>query len=190
MQAQADKQAAQDKASAVLIQAKASADAKKLQAEADEKVYAVEAEGKRVLYEAENSLRDEQVELQKSLAILKVLPEVVANSVKPLENIEGIKILQGYGAGAGNAGVATGANANAGLSEQITNAALGYRAQAPMVDAMVRELGLVDGKEGTLNDLITGNHNLVSDALSISDSASAAVAPINGNKPVSNEQAL
>ena len=192
VQAQADKQAAQDKASAVLIEAKASADAKKLQAEADEKVYAVEAEGKRVLYEAENSLRDEQVELQKSLAILKVLPEVVANSVKPLENIEGIKILQGYGAGAGGATVAAGVGttASTGLAEQVTNAALGYRAQAPMVDAMVRELGLVDGKEGTLSDLLTGNHSLVSDALSISDSNSAPVTPINGNKPASNEQSL
>lgn len=190
VQAQADKQAAQDKASAVLIQAKASADAKKLQAEADEKVYAVEAEGKRALYEAENSLRDEQVELQKSLAILKVLPEVVANSVKPLENIEGIKILQGYGAGAGGANMATGTTASAGLAEQVTNAALSYRAQAPMIDAMVRELGLVDGKEGTLNDLLTGNHSLVSDALSISDSGKTTTAHINGNKPAESKLAL
>jgi len=163
VQAQADKQAAQDKASAVLIEAKASADAKKLQADADAQVYAVEAEGKRVLYEAENSLRDEQVDLQRTLAMLKVLPEIVANSVKPLENIEGIKILQGYGGNATGGTVATSGAANGGLAEQITGAALSYRAQAPMVDAMVRELGLVDGKEGTLNDLLTGNHCLMKD---------------------------
>lgn len=60
-----------------------------LKAEADEKVYAVEAAGKQALHEAENVLRDEQVALQRSLAILKVLPEIVANAVKPLENIEG-----------------------------------------------------------------------------------------------------
>ena len=173
VQAQADKQAAEDKASAVLIEAKASADAKKLQAEADAAVYAVEAEGKRALYEAENSLRVEQIELQKTLAILKVLPEVVANSVKPLENIDGIKILQGYGAGAGGSAMATGTTPNGGLAEQITGAALSYRAQAPMVDAMVRELGLVDAEEGTLGDLLTGNHSLIKDSLNIKDSATS-----------------
>ena len=175
VQAQADKQAAEDKASTVLIEAKASADAKKLQAEADAAVYAVEAEGKRALYEAENSLRVEQIELQKTLAILKVLPEVVANSVKPLENIDGIKILQGYGAdaGAGGSAMATGATASGGLAEQITGAALSYRAQAPMVDAMVRELGLVDAEEGTLGDLLTGNHSLIKDSLNINDSATS-----------------
>ena len=89
VQADAEKRAAEDKATAVLTEAKASADAKKLKAEADEKIYAVDAAGKKALYEAENTLRDEQIELQKSLAILKTLPEMIANSVKPLENIDG-----------------------------------------------------------------------------------------------------
>ena len=38
-----------------------------------------------------------------------------------------------------------------------------------MVDAMVRELGLIDSKKGTLDDLLTGNHTLVSDALKVTD---------------------
>ncbi|MFT5808584.1 MAG: flotillin, partial [Moritella dasanensis] len=97
VQAQAGKQAAEDNAHAILIEAKAAADALKLTAEANEKVYAVEAQGKRVQYEADNLLSTEQVELQRSLAILAVLPELIANAVKPLENIDGIKILQGYG---------------------------------------------------------------------------------------------
>lgn len=176
VQAQADKQAAEDKAAAVLIEAKASADAKKLEAEADAKVYAVEAEGKQALYEAENSLRDEQIELQKSLAILKALPDVIAQSVKPLENIEGIKILQGYGATgapASDAGHVTGTS----LSEQITGAALNYRAQAPMVDAMVRELGLVNAEKGSLGDLLTGNHTLTKDALAVTEAETESVEP-------------
>ncbi|MFQ3268187.1 MAG: flotillin, partial [Colwellia sp.] len=131
VQADAEKRAAEDRAAAVLIEAKASADAKKLKAEADEKIYAVEAAGKKALYEAENTLRDEQIELQKSLAILKTLPEMIANSVKPLENIDGIKILQGYG----NSATSMGTNevvGGGGLAEQITSAALNYRANAPM----------------------------------------------------------
>ncbi|WP_428618704.1 flotillin family protein, partial [Shewanella sp.] len=42
VEAEAEKRAAEDKASAILTEAKAAADAKKLKAEADEKVYAVE----------------------------------------------------------------------------------------------------------------------------------------------------
>jgi len=172
VQAEAGKQAAQDKAEAVLIEARANADAKKLQAEADEKVLAVEAEGKRALYAADNSLNSEQIELQKSLAILRVLPEIVANSVKPLENIEGIKILQGYSNAGSTSGAGAVSNANSGgLAEQITSAALNYRANAPMVDAMIRDLGLVDDKTGTLGDLLNGKNSLIGDAMGIAADA-------------------
>lgn len=166
VQADAEKRAAEDKATAVLTEAKASADAKKLKAEADEKIYAVEAAGKKALYEAENTLRDEQIELQKSLAILKTLPEMIANSVKPLENIDGIKILQGYGNS--NATMSTNESAGSGgLAEQITSAALNYRANAPMIDSMLQELGLVNKESGTLNDLITGKHSLIEDTKAV-----------------------
>ena len=166
VQADAEKRAAEDKATAVLTEAKASADAKKLKAEADEKIYAVEAAGKKALYEAENTLRDEQIELQKSLAILKTLPEMIANSVKPLENIDGIKILQGYG----NSNAVMGTNeasGSGGIAEQITSAALNYRANAPMIDSMLQELGLVNKESGTLNDLIMGKHSLIDDTKTV-----------------------
>ncbi|QSX29278.1 flotillin family protein [Shewanella cyperi] len=163
VEAEAEKRAAEDRSAAILTEARAAADAKKLKAEADEKVYAVEAAGKQALYEAENVLRDEQIALQKSLAILKALPEIVANAVKPLENIEGIKILQGYGSGSV---LGTGeAQAQGGMAEQVTSAALNYRANAPLVDAMLRELGLVDKDKGELKDLLTGNNALTTDAV-------------------------
>ncbi|MBW8183477.1 flotillin family protein [Shewanella nanhaiensis] len=183
VQAEAEKRAAEDKSSAILIEAKASADAKMLKAEADEKVYAVEAAGKQALHEAENVLSDEQIELQKSLAVLAALPEVVKQSVKPLENIEGIKILQGYGA-TGSSASQSGVMAQAGqggIAEQVTSAALNYRANAPVVDAMLRELGLVDAEKGGLNDLLSGNNSLASDTLSILDPNKLK---LNGNGPL------
>ena len=138
-----------------------------LQAAADEKVLAVEAQGKQALYEAENTLKTEQIELQKALAMLKVLPELVANAVKPLENIEGIKILQGYGQGSGAKGEHTIATAGGGLAEQVTQAALSYRANAPLVDSMLREVGLVDADTGTLSDLVTSNSDLLTKASAV-----------------------
>lgn len=154
VQAEAEKRAAEDKASAILIEARASADAKKLQAEADEKVYAVDAAGKQALHEAENVLRDEQIALQKSLATLKVLPEIIAQAVKPLENIEGIKILQGYN-GFGTSVTNGGQVTQGGLADQVTAAALSYRAHAPLVDSLLSEVGIVQ-KGGSLQDLIAG----------------------------------
>lgn len=192
VEAQAKKDAALDEADAILTEAKAAADAKKLKAEADEKVFAVEAAGKQAMYEAENSLKIEQIELQKSLAILKVLPEIVANAVKPLENIEGIKILQGYGSNGITSGSASGSasggasngmgfsTGQGGIAEQVTSAALNYRANAPIVDAMLRELGLVDADSGTLNDLLNGNNSLTADAKAILHNAHA-------NKPEASD---
>lgn len=155
VEAEAKREAAINTSEAILTEARASADAKKLQADADEKVFAVEAAGKKALYDAENTLKDEQIDLQRSLAVLKVLPEIIANAVKPLENIEGIKILQGYGS---HNGAGPGADSNnAGLADQVTKAALNYRANAPLVDALLREVGLVDSDNGTLEDLLRGN---------------------------------
>lgn len=161
VEAAAKKEAAENTAEAILTEAKASADAKMLQAEADEKVLAVEAAGKQALYEAENTLKDEQIELQKSLAMMEVLPELIAQAVKPLENIEGIKILQGYGQGSGQSGSGQTVATGSGLADQVTQAALSYRANAPVVDAMLREVGLVNSESGTLDDLLTGKSEIL-----------------------------
>ena len=172
VQAEAEKRAAEDKSSAILIEAKAAADAKKLAAEANEKMYAVDAAGKRALLEAENVMSEGQIELQRALAILAALPEIVKQAVKPLENIEGIKILQGYGAGGSVGGGVSQEGSvvsQGGIAEQVTSAALNYRANAPVVDSMLRELGLVDGEKGGLNDLLNGNNTLPRDLLSTVD---------------------
>ncbi|GIU41232.1 flotillin family protein [Shewanella colwelliana] len=180
VEAEAEKRAAEDRASAILTEAKASADAKILQAQANEKVYEVDAKGKQALHEAENVLSIEQIELQKALAMLKALPQIIEQSVKPLENIEGIKILQGYGTGGNTLATGEGTTAQGGMAEQVTSAALNYRANAPLVDAMLKELGLVDAEKGGLNDLLSGNHLLADGNFAVSDVAKAATKGLNG----------
>ncbi len=159
--AKANREAAELNAEAILSEAKATSDAKVLQAHADEKVLTVEAAGKDALYTAENKLKAEQIDLQKALAILRVLPQVVENSVKPLENIDGIKILQGFGGTQSNANQGASGQASPGsnMADQVTNAALSYRMNAPLVDSLLQELGVV-GPQGNLNDLIKGNSPL------------------------------
>ncbi len=153
--AEAEKQAAEDSAEAlrlkasgnadqIRIAANAEADAVTTRAEADKLRLAVEAEGKRILNEAANLLSPEQIQMQVKLALIEALPQVIGASVKPMENIDEIKILQVDGLN-GAAPVVNGAAAEgsaAGLSDQLVNSALRYRSQAPLVDSLLGELGI------------------------------------------------
>jgi len=68
-------------------------------AQAQEQQYKVDAEGTRAVNEAANVLSVEQVEMQVRLALLKHLPDIIRESVRPMENIDDIKILQVNGLG-------------------------------------------------------------------------------------------
>ena len=155
--AEADKKAAQDRAEAQRIKAQGEADAEKVAAEAAAIRYAVEAEGKRQINDAENMLSSEIIEQQVKMAMLKALPDIIRESVKPMENIDGIKILQVNGLG-GPAATSNGNGGNGGggtgnLAEEVVNNALRYRAQAPILDSLLGELGL---QGGDLNALVQG----------------------------------
>ena len=157
--AEAGKQAAVDEAEAVRITAEANAeqlrlkargeaDAKVLLAQAMEKQYQVDAEGTRAVNEANNILSTEQVEMQVRLAMLKYLPEIIRESVKPMENIDDIKILHVNGLnGMGSAHVdgSEHGHGQVALSDQVVNSALRYRSQAPLIDSLMSELGIHGG---------------------------------------------
>lgn len=155
--AQADKLAALDKADAVRtiaeaeaekqrIQAQGEADAVKLRAEAAAKKYAVEAEGKRAINEANNLLSAEQIAMQVRLALIQHLPDIIKESVKPMERIEGIKIYQIDGLSGGTPGNGNGQRAEGNLADQVVNSALRYRSQAPLVDSLLSEIGIKSGE--------------------------------------------
>ena len=154
--ADAEKQAAADRASSLRLDAEGQADAEKLRAEASRVRFEVEAAGQRAVNEAANILSMEQVSLQTKLALLKVLPEVIREASKPLEAIDSIKIVQVDGltgrAGAANdVGAATGGDRN--LAGAAVQAALNYRAQAPVIDGLMKELGFTGG---SLDALVAG----------------------------------
>lgn len=155
VQAQAEKEAAANRAEAVRMEAEGEAEAEKLRAEASRVRFEVEAAGQRAINEAANLLSNDQISLQTKMALLKVLPELVRESAKPLEAIDSIKIVQvdgltrgGSSGGDGSGGGAVTGNGN--LASDALSAALSYRAQAPIIDGLMKELGL-DG--GTLEGL-------------------------------------
>lgn len=152
--AEAEKLAAQDKAEEVRtlanadaekvrIEAQGEADAEMMAAKAAEARYKVDAEGKRALNEAENVLSSEQVAMHIRLALLKYLPDIIRESVKPMEQIDSIKIFQMDGLTTGVPGNGGGAAAaGQSIPDQLVSSALKYRSQAPLVDALLAEIGL------------------------------------------------
>ena len=164
--AEAEKRASADRADALRIEAEglaakariaaeAEAEAEKLRAEALAKTYAVEAEGKRAVNEAANVLSAEQIAMQVKVALIEALPSIIEQSVKPMENIEGIKILSVDGLG-GQVGVASAGEEGAGIADQAVNAALRFRTQAPLLDSLMGELGIDGGKLSGLTGAALG----------------------------------
>lgn len=156
VKAEADREAASNLAEARRVEAEGEAEAEKLRAEAQRVRFEVEAAGQRAVNEAANILSSDQISLQMKLALLNVLPEVVRESVRPMEAIDSIKIVQvdgitQNGGGAAKAGPA--GNGPGNLANDAVAAALAYRAQAPVIDGLMKELGL-DG--ASLGGLVSG----------------------------------
>lgn len=148
-------QAAEQNAITVTVAAKAEkdaaqfkADAVRIKAEADRIAFEVEATGKRLINDAINVLSSEQIGLQIKLALIRSLPDIIEKSVEPMKRIDGIKIVQvdglTRGQGAGGAAPA-GAPGSGNLAEQAVAAALAYRAQSPIIDALLKEVGMSGG---------------------------------------------
>jgi len=78
----------------------------------------------------------------------------VRESVRPLEAIDSIKIVQVDGItprGPSQAGNGVG-NGSGNLANDAVSAALAYRAQAPMIDGLMKELGLSGASLASLVD--------------------------------------
>lgn len=157
--AESEKKAAEDQAEAVRVNAQGQADKQRLSAQgqadaevlladAKERSYKVEAEGKKAINDAANMLSPEQIAMQVRMALIQHLPEIIAQSVKPMEQISDIKILHVNGLGQngaadGNNAGSTTEPANSGsLADQVVSSALRYRAQAPILDSLLSEIGL------------------------------------------------
>ncbi len=144
VQAEAEKAAAADRAEAARLAAEGEAEAAKLRSDADRVRFEVEAAGQRAVNEAANILSSDQVSLQTKMALLKVLPEIIREASKPLEAIDAIRIVQVdglTGRGGGGIGAANDGDGERNLANSAVSAALRYRAQAPVIDGLMKELG-------------------------------------------------
>ena len=133
--ASAEKDAARDRAEAT-----------RLEAEARKAAAIAEAEGKRAINEALNTLSAAQVDLSVRTELLRQLPNILAEAVKPMEKIDSIRVFQVTGMpGMGGAAGAGGNGDGATLPEQVVNSALRYQVAKPLIDAIMKDAGLANG---------------------------------------------
>ncbi|MEX0807360.1 MAG: flotillin domain-containing protein [Dongiaceae bacterium] len=160
------------------IVAEAEANVEKLRSAGTELRLQVEAAGIRARNEADNLLEPNVQAMRVKLELIEKLEAIIRESVKPLEQIEGLKILDIRGAGAlpggqGGGGSASGGDGN--LADQLVNAALRYRGQGPLVDSLLKEIGVAGGD-------LTGLHKSFPDLHTAGSVEGAGDAPKGGKK--------
>ncbi|SFM67825.1 flotillin family protein [Variovorax sp. OV329] len=157
--AQAEKEAAADRGDAIRAQAEADADAEKIKAMAQRVRAEIEAEGQRLMNEAHNMLTPDARASALRMRLVEKAEAIIRESVRPMERIEGIKILQVDGlGGSGGGGGANGADGSGNFSDSVVNSALRFRAQAPLVDQLLREIGVEGGDIQRLASTTSGIH--------------------------------
>lgn len=151
--AEAEKVASADRGEAVRLQAEADAQAEKIRAEAIKVRSEVEAEGLRLMNEAQNVLSPEARASALRLRVVDKAEGIIRESVRPMERIEGIKILQVDGLIGGGNGVGPIAAQPGNFADGVVNSALRFRAQAPIVDQLLKEIGI---QGADINGLVAG----------------------------------
>jgi uncharacterized membrane protein YqiK len=135
----------------VLI-AEKEAEEKRIAAEAERIRAAVEAEGQKLLNEAENVLTDQARYSLFRRKLLDRIEGIVRESVKPMEKIEGIRILHVDGLAGGNGGNGNGSGRSA--TDEVIDSALRYRVQAPLIDSILADIGVEGGSLSKMPGLI------------------------------------
>jgi uncharacterized membrane protein YqiK len=145
--AEAEKKAAEDRG-----------EAEKFGAYAAKVRYEIDAEGRRALNESENLRSEASRRSALRMKIAENLEGIIRESVKPMEQISDIKILQVDGlpgfSGNTSRGESGGSSdepaaqegakqiRNGSLADEMVNSALRYRSHAPFVDGLLGEIGM------------------------------------------------
>ena len=159
LKAEAEKDAAASFAEAQRIAAKAEADATVIRSEAEAARYKVEAEGQRSTNEAENVLSDAARASRVRQRLLEHLEGIIRESVKPMEKIDNIKIVHVEGFGGGSGGGEVGRK---NVTDEVIDSALRYRVQGPMIDSLMREIGIEGSSLGRMSDVIRDAKDMAS----------------------------
>lgn len=131
--------------------------------------YEIDAAGHKMLNEAENMRSDASRENELRMELARRLDSIIRESVKPMNNIDAIKILDvkgmpgfsgaeassgGQGPGSKSVLPGSGAAATGNLADDVVNSALRYRAQMPFVDNLLSEIGMSPGEISNISNIL------------------------------------
>jgi flotillin len=143
--AEAERQAAANKAEAINVLAKADADAATTRASGVKSLGQAEAEVAALKAEARNKLSSAMIEYDLNVARINIIPDAIAQAVKPIEKISEIKIfdtgsLLGRGGGSGGSG-------GLGLGDGLASQLLSVSAFKPIIEKILAEAGFAAGPD-------------------------------------------
>jgi uncharacterized membrane protein YqiK len=143
-----------------VAQAESEAESSRIRALAAKIRHEVEAEGQTLMNKAANLLTPEARQSAMRMRLIDKMEAIIRESVKPMERIEGIRILHVDGLGGAPAAPGANGNGNANIADSVVNSALRFRAQAPLVDQLLREIGVHGGDIGhAANALLEGGRS-------------------------------
>ncbi|MEJ8847995.1 flotillin family protein [Variovorax rhizosphaerae] len=142
--AQAESDASTARGAAVRAQAEADADAEKIRSMAMRVRAEIEADAARMMNEAHNMLTPEARMSALRMKLVEKAEAIIRESVRPMERIESIKIMHVDGLGGSQGGGSVNGEGG-GFADGMVNSALRFRAQAPLVDQLLREIGIEGG---------------------------------------------
>jgi uncharacterized membrane protein YqiK len=144
------------------LRASAEAEAERLDAEGQLAHRKVEAEAMRLLNEARNALSEGQTQAEVRRQLIEALPEIVRASAEPLQHVDSIRIakVDGLARTGGRAlpeagsGEHVDGHIRGDAASELLGALMDYRAQAPVIDALLREVGLAGDGSGLSTDAL------------------------------------
>jgi len=146
--AEAERQAAANKAEATSVLAKADANAATTRAAGVKALGQAEAEVATLKAEARNKLSPAMVDYDLGLARINIIPNALAEAVKPIEKISDIRIFDTgslMGRGGANGGANGGGHGGIGLGDGLVAQLLSVTAFKPIIDRILAEAGFAGG---------------------------------------------
>jgi uncharacterized membrane protein YqiK len=135
--------------------------------------YEIDAAGKEALNSAENLRSDASRRSALRLKLADKIESIIRESVKPMANINDIKIIDvnglpgfsGTSEGSGGGGTAEkvstkdGSSRSGNLADNVVSSALRYRAHQPFLDGLLKEIGMAPGEVSNIRNILGDYEN-------------------------------
>ena len=133
--------------------------------------YEIDAAGKESLNAAENIRSDASRRSALRLKLADKIESIIRESVKPMANINDIKIIdvnglpgfsgtsEGSGGGTGESVSTKGGARSGNLADNVVSSALRYRAHQPFLDGLLKEIGMAPGEVSNIRNILGDYEN-------------------------------